>query len=59
MRQCYWAKEVVDEEGEPYFTAFDDKEIKKLNELIDTCKGYSRFIKFKVQEPRMMFIPDL
>lgn len=53
------AKEVEDDEGEPYFTAFDDEEIKKLNALIDVCKGYSMFIKFKVQEPRMMFIPDL
>lgn len=53
------AKEVVDEEGEQYFTGFDDKEITKLNELFDIFKWYSMFMKFKVQEPRMMFIPGI
>lgn len=59
INECLCGNVIVAKDVEGETEGFTDEEIKKREELIDVCRGYSLFIKFKVQEPCVMFIPEL
>lgn len=55
--ECLCGNVIVAKDVDGETAGFTDEEILKIQSLIDICKEYSRFIKFSVQEPKMMFIP--
>ena len=56
--ECLCGNVIVAKDVNGETMGFTDTEMKKLEKLIDICKGYSMFIKFNVQEPQIMFIPE-
>lgn len=47
------AKDVLNEEGEPELSGFNDGEIKKLESIIEIVRNIASIVIFKVHEPKV------
>lgn len=47
------AKDVLNEEGEPELSGFNDGEIKKLESIIEIVRNIASIMIFKVHEPKV------
>lgn len=55
---CLCGNVILAKADEDETVGFTDEEIKKLMRLIKIAENFAPIIKFKVQEPRMTFIPS-
>lgn len=57
--ECLCGNVIVAKDVDSETAGFTDEEIKKLEKIITSLQAVSKFLKFKVQEPRIEFMPEL